>query len=47
MFFFRFIPDGMTFDQKAKEVATNVPDATSYKPSLFVSTALNQSKVLQ
>jgi len=41
----RFIPEDMTFDQKPKSEATSMPEASVYKPSLFKTTALNQSKV--
>ena len=42
---YRYIPDDMTFDQEPKSEATQMPDATSYKPTLFTNAALNQSKV--
>ncbi|XP_076816691.1 ESF1 homolog [Clavelina lepadiformis] len=42
----RFIPDEMTFDEHPpKDVADQIPDKDFYKPSNFVTTALNQSKV--
>ncbi|XP_062585865.1 ESF1 homolog [Saccostrea cucullata] len=39
----RFIPDDMEFTEESKSVCTEMPAA--YNPSLFVSTALAQSKV--
>ncbi|XP_061168989.1 ESF1 homolog [Saccostrea echinata] len=39
----RFIPDDMEFTEEPKSVCTEMPAA--YNPSLFVSTALAQSKV--
>jgi len=39
----RYIPDDMTFDQEVKSVARDVP--SNYTPSLFVTTALQQSNV--
>lgn len=39
----RFIPDDMTFDHPPKAECTELP--ASYKPSLFFTTALCQSKV--
>lgn len=41
----RFIPDDMTFDDEPKEVCTEAPDASKYKPRLFTTTALQQAKV--
>ena len=39
----RFIPDDMEFTEEPRSVCTETPAA--YNPSLFVSTALAQSKV--
>lgn len=41
----RFIPDDMTFDQKAKEICTEIPDPVKYQPRQFITTALQQVKV--
>ncbi|XP_033733890.1 ESF1 homolog [Pecten maximus] len=42
----RFIPDDMTFDeQEIKSVCNSMPTSNSYKPSLFFTSALCQSKV--
>ncbi|XP_026327429.1 ESF1 homolog [Hyposmocoma kahamanoa] len=41
----RFIPDDVSFDQEPREVCTNLPDLTKYKPRLFTTTALQQAKV--
>lgn len=41
----RFIPDQMTFEETPKCECYSLPDATSYKPPLFITTALQQSKV--
>lgn len=41
----RFIPDDMTFDDEPKEVCTEMPELTKYKPRLFTTTALQQAKV--
>lgn len=42
----RFIPENMTFDDReATCEASSLSDLSSYKPSLFINTALNQSKV--
>jgi hypothetical protein len=43
MFYNRFIPDDMTFDEAPKSVCTELP--TTYNPTLFFTTALCQSKV--
>ncbi len=43
--FIRFIPNDMEFDEKAKDVVTDIPDTVSYKPTLFNCKALNQSQV--
>ncbi|KAK9456771.1 hypothetical protein V1511DRAFT_495248 [Dipodascopsis uninucleata] len=39
----RYIPEGMEFDEKPKEVCTEVP--TIYRPNVFVTDALQHSKV--
>ena len=39
----RYIPDDMTFDQEVRSTARDVP--SNYTPSLFVTTALQQSAV--
>jgi hypothetical protein len=41
----RFVPDDMEFTEEPKSECTEMPAA--YNPSLFVSTALAQSKVSQ
>ncbi|CAH1791290.1 unnamed protein product [Owenia fusiformis] len=41
----RFIPNDMTFDDPPSSVASDMPDQATYKPSMFFTTALNQSKV--
>ncbi|XP_067668765.1 ESF1 homolog [Haliotis asinina] len=41
----RYIPDDMTFDQPVKSECLSLPDATSYKPPAFFTSALCQSKV--
>ncbi|KAF0300398.1 Pre-rRNA-processing protein esf1 [Amphibalanus amphitrite] len=41
----RFIPDDMTFDETPREVCTAVPEAGRYRPSQFVTTALQQRLV--
>ncbi|GLH15703.1 ESF1 like protein [Gryllus bimaculatus] len=41
----RFIPDDVTFDQEPKETCTELPNMTKYEPQLFITTALQQSKV--
>ncbi|XP_064624049.1 ESF1 homolog isoform X2 [Lineus longissimus] len=41
----RFIPEDMTFEHEPKSVVKDVADISTYKPSLFFNTALNQSKV--
>ncbi len=41
----RFIPDDMEFDEAPASSVSDMPDTTSYKPSLFNCKALNQSRV--
>ncbi|ESO00059.1 hypothetical protein HELRODRAFT_113446 [Helobdella robusta] len=42
----RFIPDDMTFDDRdPTSVCTSLPPKGSYKPTIFVNTALHQSNV--
>ena len=43
LFYCRFIPDDMEFDDDAKSECTELP--VEYKPSLFTNSALSQSKV--
>ena len=42
---YRFIPDGMEFDEEPKWQVTDMPDTVSYRPTLFNCKALNQSQV--
>ncbi|XP_038072502.1 ESF1 homolog [Patiria miniata] len=41
----RFIPDDVAFDNEPKEVATELPDTSLYKPVEFRTSALHQSRV--
>ncbi|XP_037081959.1 ESF1 homolog [Pollicipes pollicipes] len=41
----RFIPDGMEFDEEPRERCSAVPEAGRYRPSTFVTTALQQRLV--
>lgn len=42
----RFVPDDTIFDDdEPREVCTELPDSTSYKPRQFTTTALQQAKV--
>ncbi|XP_021711081.1 ESF1 homolog [Aedes aegypti] len=41
----RFIPDDMEFDDEPKEKCTELPEVGKYEPRVFITTALNQSKV--
>lgn len=41
----RFIPDDMTFTQEPVSVATSISNPEVYKPTSFVTSALNQIKV--
>lgn len=41
---YRFIPDGMVFEDEPKDQATDV-DLSVYKPKLFTSTATTTAKV--
>ena len=41
----RFIPDDMEFDHEPSSTATSLPVEGTYKPSIFVNTALHQSNV--
>ncbi|XP_030379635.1 ESF1 homolog [Scaptodrosophila lebanonensis] len=42
----RFIPDDTTFDNDTpRDICTELPDANSYKPRQFTTTALQQAKV--
>ncbi|XP_077996320.1 ESF1 homolog [Glandiceps talaboti] len=41
----RFIPEEMTFDDEPTSEATNLPEVSTYKPSEFMTTALQQTKV--
>lgn len=41
----RFVPDDVEFDDEAKDICTEMPDKSSYKPRLFFTSALQQAKV--
>lgn len=41
----RFVPDDMPFDDKPKDLCTELPDMSKYMPRLFTTTALQQAKV--
>lgn len=41
----RFIPDDMTFDDEPKEMCSEMPELSKYKPRVFTTTALQQAKV--
>lgn len=41
----RFIPDDMSFDDEPKEICTEMPELSKYKPRMFTTTALQQAKV--
>lgn len=42
----RFIPDDEIFDEKdVREACTEAPDPITYKPNLYSTTALNQTRV--
>lgn len=41
----RFIPDDMTFDHTPKDQCLRLPEASTYKPAVFTTTALCQQKV--
>jgi hypothetical protein len=41
----RFIPDDVEFDDEPKDVCTEMPEKSDYKPRLFFTTALQQAKV--
>lgn len=44
MFYLRFIPDNVTFDDKPKDEASEV-NVAAYKPKYFTSAAMGTSKV--
>ena len=41
----RFVPDGEVFDDEPDQLCTSLPDTASYKPPIFITSALQQSSV--
>lgn len=41
----RFVPDGVLFHEEPEQVCTALPDFSTYKPPIFITSALQQSSV--